>query len=226
MEAAAELREELRDARPRAASVVQRPRRQGGRARPARAPGAERLLGGRPDPPARPRQRRHRGRDRRRALRPDDPRRRHAVRLRDRRGVARSWSRRSRPARSRPTSSRDGTFTVSNLGMFGVRRFHAVINPPQAGDPRRRRGRAAAGRSTTDGRDRRPAPDGRRALVRPPGRLRSRGRPLPANADDPARATRSALRRLTEERRDDGRDRVPGGDPRTRSTRSSRATRA
>ena len=35
-------------------------------------------------------------------------------------------------ARSRRTSSRDGTFTVSNLGMFGVRRFHAVINPPQA----------------------------------------------------------------------------------------------
>ena len=27
---------------------------------------------------------------------------------------------------------RDGTFTVSNLGMFGVRRFQAVINPPQA----------------------------------------------------------------------------------------------
>jgi len=26
-----------------------------------------------------------------------------------------------------------GTFTVSNLGMFGVRRFNAVINPPQAG---------------------------------------------------------------------------------------------
>ncbi len=26
----------------------------------------------------------------------------------------------------------DGTFTVSNLGMFGVRRFHAVINHPQA----------------------------------------------------------------------------------------------
>ncbi len=27
----------------------------------------------------------------------------------------------------------DGTFTVSNLGMFGVRRFTAVINPPQVG---------------------------------------------------------------------------------------------
>ena len=25
----------------------------------------------------------------------------------------------------------DGTFTVSNLGMFGIRRFDAVINPPQ-----------------------------------------------------------------------------------------------
>jgi pyruvate dehydrogenase E2 component (dihydrolipoamide acetyltransferase) len=27
----------------------------------------------------------------------------------------------------------DGTFTISNLGMFGIRRFTAVINPPQAG---------------------------------------------------------------------------------------------
>ena len=26
----------------------------------------------------------------------------------------------------------DGTFTISNLGMFGIRRFTAVINPPQA----------------------------------------------------------------------------------------------
>jgi pyruvate dehydrogenase E2 component (dihydrolipoamide acetyltransferase) len=24
-----------------------------------------------------------------------------------------------------------GTFTVSNLGMFGVKNFSAVINPPQ-----------------------------------------------------------------------------------------------
>src|SRR5581483_11873956 len=31
-----------------------------------------------------------------------------------------------------PDELRDGTFTVSNLGMYGVRRFHAVINPPQA----------------------------------------------------------------------------------------------
>jgi pyruvate dehydrogenase E2 component (dihydrolipoamide acetyltransferase) len=26
-----------------------------------------------------------------------------------------------------------GTFTVSNLGMFGVDRFDAIINPPQVG---------------------------------------------------------------------------------------------
>jgi pyruvate dehydrogenase E2 component (dihydrolipoamide acetyltransferase) len=31
-----------------------------------------------------------------------------------------------------PEELRDGTFTVSNLGMFGIRRFHAVIYPPQA----------------------------------------------------------------------------------------------
>jgi pyruvate dehydrogenase E2 component (dihydrolipoamide acetyltransferase) len=31
-----------------------------------------------------------------------------------------------------PAELADGTFTVSNLGMLGVRRFHAVINPPQA----------------------------------------------------------------------------------------------
>jgi pyruvate dehydrogenase E2 component (dihydrolipoamide acetyltransferase) len=38
-------------------------------------------------------------------------------------------------ARSRSLSPDDlanGTFTVSNLGMFGVRRFNAVINQPQA----------------------------------------------------------------------------------------------
>ncbi len=40
----------------------------------------------------------------------------------------------------------DGTFTVSNLGMFGIRRFHAVINHPQAAILAVGRGRAAAGR--------------------------------------------------------------------------------
>ena len=37
----------------------------------------------------------------------------------------------ARRRRLTPADLADGTFTVSNLGMFGVRRFHAVINPPQ-----------------------------------------------------------------------------------------------
>jgi pyruvate dehydrogenase E2 component (dihydrolipoamide acetyltransferase) len=32
-----------------------------------------------------------------------------------------------------PEEYQGGTFTVSNLGMFGVRQFSAIINPPQAG---------------------------------------------------------------------------------------------
>ena len=31
----------------------------------------------------------------------------------------------------RPEDFHDGTFTVSNLGMFGVRAFTAIIDPPQ-----------------------------------------------------------------------------------------------
>ena len=31
----------------------------------------------------------------------------------------------------RPEELRDGTFTVSNLGMFGVRSFTAIVDPPQ-----------------------------------------------------------------------------------------------
>jgi pyruvate dehydrogenase E2 component (dihydrolipoamide acetyltransferase) len=32
-----------------------------------------------------------------------------------------------------PPELSGGTFTVSNLGMYGVREFVAIINPPQAG---------------------------------------------------------------------------------------------
>jgi pyruvate dehydrogenase E2 component (dihydrolipoamide acetyltransferase) len=31
-----------------------------------------------------------------------------------------------------PVDLVDGTFTISNLGMFGVDRFNAIVNPPQA----------------------------------------------------------------------------------------------
>ena len=39
---------------------------------------------------------------------------------------------RARAGRLRPDDLEGGTFTVSNLGMFGVKNFEAIINPPQA----------------------------------------------------------------------------------------------
>lgn len=32
-----------------------------------------------------------------------------------------------------PHEYQDGTFTITNLGMFGVESFHAIINPPESG---------------------------------------------------------------------------------------------
>ncbi len=50
---------------------------------------------------------------------------------------------RARAAKLKPEEYQGGTFTVSNLGMFGIKEFSAVINPPQgcilavgAGEPR------------------------------------------------------------------------------------------
>ncbi len=39
---------------------------------------------------------------------------------------------RARDGRLSPNDYKGGSFTVSNLGMFGVREFAAIINPPQA----------------------------------------------------------------------------------------------
>jgi pyruvate dehydrogenase E2 component (dihydrolipoamide acetyltransferase) len=39
---------------------------------------------------------------------------------------------RARDAKLRPDDMDGGTFTISNLGMFGVEQFIAVLNPPQA----------------------------------------------------------------------------------------------
>ena len=48
--------------------------------------------------------------------------------------------------------STNGTFTISNLGMYGIEQFVAVINPPQAailavGATLRHAGRPATGQS-------------------------------------------------------------------------------
>ena len=45
---------------------------------------------------------------------------------------ARSLAGRVREGKITPPELSSGTFSVSNLGMFGIKRFTAVINPPQA----------------------------------------------------------------------------------------------
>ncbi len=67
----------------------------------------------------------------RRVGRPDRVRRRAEVPRRDRPGDPRP--RRSCARRhDHPPELGGGTFTVSNLGMYGVRSFSAIVNPPQA----------------------------------------------------------------------------------------------
>jgi pyruvate dehydrogenase E2 component (dihydrolipoamide acetyltransferase) len=39
---------------------------------------------------------------------------------------------RARSGKIAPTDLEAGTFTISNLGMYGVREFHAIINPPES----------------------------------------------------------------------------------------------
>lgn len=38
----------------------------------------------------------------------------------------------ARENKLRPEEFNGGTFTISNLGMFGIKQFAAIINPPQA----------------------------------------------------------------------------------------------
>ncbi len=48
-------------------------------------------------------------------------------------GETKALASRVRDASITPPEMSGGTFTVSNLGMFGISNFHAVINSPQAG---------------------------------------------------------------------------------------------
>ena len=45
---------------------------------------------------------------------------------------ARSLATRAKAGTLKPDEFQGGTFTVSNLGMFGVKQFDAIINQPQA----------------------------------------------------------------------------------------------
>src|SRR5690606_17137374 len=39
---------------------------------------------------------------------------------------------RAQAGKSTPDDMSGGTFTISNLGMFGIDKFNAIVNPPQA----------------------------------------------------------------------------------------------
>ena len=121
-------RERARGAR---RAVGQRLRRQGGRAGAARVPALQRVVRRRKVELLLARQRRLRRRDGRRAARAgraDADRKTLAEIAAETRALADAARRRALT----PDDLRDGTFTVSNLGMFGVRSFTAIINPPQA----------------------------------------------------------------------------------------------
>jgi pyruvate dehydrogenase E2 component (dihydrolipoamide acetyltransferase) len=60
------------------------------------------------------------------------------VRQADHKGLAgisaevKALAQRAREGRLQPAEYQGGSFTISNLGMFGVRAFSAIINPPQS----------------------------------------------------------------------------------------------
>ncbi len=60
------------------------------------------------------------------------------VRAADRKGLAaisaemKDLAARARVGKLKPEEYQGGTFSISNMGMFGVREFTAIINPPQA----------------------------------------------------------------------------------------------
>ena len=97
---------------------------------------------------------------------------------------------RVRDATITPPELGGGTFTVSNLGMYGVRSFTAIVNPPQAailsvGIARAARGGARGSGARAQHHDAHPR-------LRPPHPLRRRRRPT-ARADSRAAQTPSAL---------------------------------
>lgn len=48
-------------------------------------------------------------------------------------GQVRQLAVKAKDGKLKPNEFQGGTFTISNLGMFGIRSFSAVINPPQLG---------------------------------------------------------------------------------------------
>ena len=109
-----------------------RPAREALRGGAAAPPAGERELARRRDRPGPGVNVGDRRRDRGRARRPGRPRRRRArLSPRSPRG-AREVVDAARAGRLRPDDVQGGTFTISNLGMYGVDAFQAIVNAPQA----------------------------------------------------------------------------------------------
>ena len=53
--------------------------------------------------------------------------------LRDISNEAKALAQKAKEGKLKPHEYEGGTFTVSNLGMYGVDKFSAIVNPPQAG---------------------------------------------------------------------------------------------
>ena len=136
----------------RVAADLQRHGRQGLRAGAARAPARERQLPRRRAAAALARQRRRRGRRRRTrwsCRRCSTPTRSRSARSRARRA---RWPSACATATITPPELGGGTFTVSNLGMFGVAQLHRDHQPAAGGDPVGRGARARARSSPTTAR--------------------------------------------------------------------------
>ena len=94
--------------------------------------GGECGLGGRSYPALPAVRHRHRGRDRGRPDHAGDPPGRDQVAQRDLRRDARARRARARAQKLKPNEYQGGSSAISNLGMYGVREFAAIINPPHA----------------------------------------------------------------------------------------------
>ena len=127
-----------------------------------------------------PRAPRHGRRDERRPDRAGDLRRRPEAHERDLGARRRSSPKRARERKLKPEEYTGSTFSISNLGMFGIDQFTAIINPPEVGDPRHRRarGQVVVGRR----RVRRAQAHARHDELRSPRGRRRRRREVPADA--------------------------------------------
>ena len=130
--------------RGRGRPLVQRHGGQGLRDRAAGVPARQRRLPGRQLGALLAGQRRHRGRcaaTRSSSRRSSTPTARACARSPPRPARWRAGARRQ----ITPPELSGGTFTVSNLGMYGITNFHAGDQPAAGGDPRRRRDHRDAG---------------------------------------------------------------------------------